>query len=80
LADCKRLEKEMDDFKNNKDSKLKEIKVSWVTRHCAGKADLQTDIANKKKELGKQTTQVKTRQKEIQTIELELRKLTEPCG
>jgi structural maintenance of chromosome 2 len=41
---------------------------------------LQTDIANKKKELGKQTTQVKTRQKEIQTIELELRKLTEPCG
>jgi structural maintenance of chromosome 2 len=44
------------------------------------KADVQTDIANKKKELGKQTTQVKTRQKEIQTIELELRKLTEPCG
>jgi structural maintenance of chromosome 2 len=42
--------------------------------------DVQTDIANKKKELGKQTTQVKTRQKEIQTIELELRKLTEPCG
>jgi structural maintenance of chromosome 2 len=67
----------MDDFKNNKDSKLKEIKVSWVTRHCAGKADLQTDIANKKKELGKQTTQVKTRQKEIQTIELELRKLSD---
>lgn len=26
-AECKRLEKEMDDFKNNKDSKLKEIKV-----------------------------------------------------
>ena len=29
-ADCKRLEKEMDDFKNNKDSKLKQIKVSWA--------------------------------------------------
>ena len=27
-ADCKRLEKEMADFKDNKDSKLKEIKVS----------------------------------------------------
>lgn len=26
-ADCKRLEKEMADFKNNKDSKLNEIKV-----------------------------------------------------
>lgn len=25
--ECKRLEKEMEDFKNNKDSKLKEIKV-----------------------------------------------------
>ncbi|TXT15793.1 hypothetical protein VHUM_00296 [Vanrija humicola] len=59
-ADCKRLEKEMDDFKNNKDSKLKEIKA---------------DIANKKKELGKQTTQVKLRQKEVQTVELELQQL-----
>ena len=28
-ADCKRLEREMDDFKNNKDSKLKEIKVGF---------------------------------------------------
>jgi len=40
-------------------------------------ADIQTDIANKKKELGKQTTQVKTRQKEIQTIELELREFSD---
>jgi structural maintenance of chromosome 2 len=73
LADCKRLEKEMDDFKNNKDSKLKEIKVSCLA-HESGQADHQADIVSKKKELGKQTTQVKTRQKEIQTIELELRK------
>ena len=29
--ECKRLEKEIKDFKNNKDSKLKEIKVSgWL--------------------------------------------------
>ena len=27
-ADSQRLEKEMDDFKNNKDSKLNEIKVA----------------------------------------------------
>lgn len=59
-ADVKRLEKEMDDFKNNKDSKLKEIKA---------------DIANKKKELAKQTTQVKLRQKEVQTAELEIQQL-----
>lgn len=56
-ADVKRLEREMDDFKNNKDSKLKEIKA---------------DIAAKKKELGKKTAQVKTRQKEVQTAELEI--------
>jgi hypothetical protein len=29
-ADCKRLEKEMADFKNNKDSKLNEIKASGL--------------------------------------------------
>lgn len=50
----------MDDFKNNKDSKLKEIKA---------------DIASKKKELSKKTTQVKLRQKEVQTAELELQQL-----
>jgi len=69
----------MDDFKNNKDSKLKEIKVN-STAKVMSVTDSQTDIANKKKELGKQTTQVKTRQKEIQTIELELRKLDESHG
>lgn len=31
--ECKRLEKEMDDFKNNKDSKLKEIKVIHLVVH-----------------------------------------------
>ncbi|EIW72205.1 nuclear condensin complex protein [Tremella mesenterica] len=59
-AECKRLEREMADFKNNKDSKLNEIKA---------------DIAAKKKELGKQTTQVKSRQKEVQTAELEFQQM-----
>ncbi|ORY22381.1 RecF/RecN/SMC [Naematelia encephala] len=59
-AECKRLEKEMADFKNNKDSKLNEIKA---------------DIASKKKELGKKTLQVKSRQKEVQTAELEFQQL-----
>lgn len=36
----------------------------------------QADIASKKKELAKQTMQVKARQKEAQTSELEIRKLT----
>lgn len=59
-AEVKRLEKEMNDFKNNKDSKLKEIKA---------------DITAKKKELAKKTSQVKARQKEVQTAELELQQL-----
>ncbi|ODO05464.1 hypothetical protein I350_04514 [Cryptococcus amylolentus CBS 6273] len=59
-ADCKRLEKEMADFRDNKDSKLKEIK---------------TRIAEMKKELSKKTTQVKLGQKEVQTAELELQQL-----
>lgn len=35
-ADIKRLEKEMDDFKNNKDSKLAELKVRrGLGRSCS---------------------------------------------
>ncbi|ORX40472.1 P-loop containing nucleoside triphosphate hydrolase protein [Kockovaella imperatae] len=59
-ADVKRLEKEMEDFKNNKDSKLNEMKA---------------EIAKKKKDLGTKTAQIKTRQKEVQTAELELQQL-----
>ncbi|WVN90046.1 uncharacterized protein L203_105281 [Cryptococcus depauperatus CBS 7841] len=59
-ADCERLEKEMADFRQNKDSKLGEIKA---------------DIASKRKELGKKTTAVKTRQKSAQTVEIEIQQL-----
>ena len=38
-AECKRLEKEMEDFKNNKDSKLKEIKVSGIRDTCMPRED-----------------------------------------
>ncbi|BEI84504.1 hypothetical protein CcaverHIS002_0411080 [Cutaneotrichosporon cavernicola] len=46
--------------KNDKPTKIKELKA---------------DIANKKKELGKKTTQVKMRQKEVQTAELQIQQL-----
>lgn len=59
-AECKRLEQDMADFSNNKDSKLKEIKA---------------DIAARKKALGKKTADVKSRQKEVQTAELEVEQL-----
>lgn len=38
-ADCKRLEKEMADFKNNKDSKLNEIKVC-----CCSLSSLSSEV------------------------------------
>lgn len=74
-AECKRLEKEMADFKNNKDSKLNEIKVCHLSfsRRMELMNFPQADIVNKKKSLGKQTLQVKTNQKAVQTAELELR-------
>ncbi|BEJ15314.1 hypothetical protein CspHIS471_0410810 [Cutaneotrichosporon sp. HIS471] len=59
-ADIKRIEKEMDSFQNDKPTKIKELKA---------------DIANKKRELGKKTTQVKMRQKEVQTAELQIQQL-----
>ena len=62
----------MNDFKNNKDSKLKEIKVGF-SAECA-LADDQADIAKRKKEVGVRTLEVKSRQKASQTAELELRK------
>lgn len=33
-ADCKRIEKEIDEFKNNRDSKLKELKVGQIIAAC----------------------------------------------
>lgn len=76
-AECKRLEKEMADFKNNKDSKLTELRVSTAESSQAH-ADDQATIATKKKELQKRTTELKTRQKEAQTAELELGEYCRP--
>ena len=58
--ECKRLEKEMDEFKNNRESKLEQ---------------LRKDIAKKKKDLTTQTGAVKVMQREVQTVELELEQM-----
>jgi len=60
LAEAKRIEKEMAEFKSNRGSKLDQIKA---------------DIKAKKADVAKHTTQVKTLQREVQTAELELGKL-----
>ena len=56
-AECQRLEKDMDDFKNNKEGKISELKGQ---------------ISKQKTELQKQSVVVKTQQKELQTATLEL--------
>lgn len=62
--ECKRLEKEMADFNDNKDSKLKEIKA---------------DIAKRKKQIAKESGSVKERQRAIQTAELEIQQFDADC-
>ncbi|KAK4052017.1 Structural maintenance of chromosomes protein 2 [Microbotryomycetes sp. JL221] len=59
-AECKRIEKEMEEFKNNRGSKLDQIKA---------------EIKKKKAESNKLTVNVKTMQREVQTAELELEQL-----
>ncbi|KAG8946963.1 Structural maintenance of chromosomes protein 2 [Tulasnella sp. 424] len=58
--ECKKLEKDMNDFKNNKDSKLKELKA---------------EISKQKSDISKQNAIVKQHQKELQTAQLELESL-----
>ncbi|KIJ53254.1 hypothetical protein M422DRAFT_222637 [Sphaerobolus stellatus SS14] len=59
-AECKTLEKDMDDFKNNKEGKITELKGR---------------ISKQKTQLQKQSVVVKTQQKEQQTATLELEQL-----
>lgn len=57
--ECHKLEKDMEDFKNNKDGKI---------------AELKGQISKQKSLLQKQSVVVKTHQKELQTAKLELGK------
>ncbi|KAJ7446895.1 condensin complex subunit SMC2 [Mycena galericulata] len=59
-ADCARLQRDMDEFKNNKDGKIDELKA---------------DISKQKAALQKHSVIVKTRQKEQQTASLELEQM-----
>ncbi|KII90449.1 hypothetical protein PLICRDRAFT_157597 [Plicaturopsis crispa FD-325 SS-3] len=55
--ECKKLEKDMDEFKNNKEGKIDELKAN---------------ISKQKASLQKHAVVVKTQQKEVQTATLEL--------
>ncbi|KAJ3508145.1 hypothetical protein NLJ89_g5913 [Agrocybe chaxingu] len=56
-AEVKKLERDMHEFKNNKDGKIDELKAS---------------ISKQKKDLQKHAVQLKTQQKELQTATVEL--------
>ncbi|KAH9475267.1 Structural maintenance of chromosomes protein 2 [Psilocybe cubensis] len=58
--ECKKLERDMDEFKNNKDGKIEELKVN---------------IAAQKTALQKNSVIVKTQQKELQAANMELEQL-----
>ena len=74
-AECSILEKDMDEFKNNKDGKINELKVSVLPAFLfptSSKALVQAEISKLKTTLQKQSVKVKTEQKELQTANLEL--------
>ncbi|KAF5319361.1 hypothetical protein D9619_008670 [Psilocybe cf. subviscida] len=56
-AECEKLERDMDEFKNNKDGKIEELKASITAQKAA---------------LQKHAVLVKTQQKELQAVTLEL--------
>lgn len=58
--DCDRLEREMEEFKNDRGGKLEELKA---------------DVAKRRKSVQKQSTSIKAQQKEVQTAQLELEQL-----
>jgi structural maintenance of chromosome 2 len=75
-AEIKKLEKDMDEFKNNKEGKTEELKVSSLSLSQAVSIILdfssQANIQKQKAALQKQAVGVKTQQKEMHTATLEL--------
>jgi hypothetical protein len=77
-AEIKKLEKDMDEFKNNKEGKTEELKVivrslsQAVSMALNNGLSSQANIHKQKAALQKQAVSVKTQQKEMQTATLEL--------
>ena len=75
-AEIKKLEKDMADFKNNKEGKIDELKVgrdhSFALSGFLTHLSLQKQVTKQKSDLQKHTAQMKIQQKEVQTAGLEL--------
>jgi len=76
-AEIKKLEKDMSEFKNNKEGKIEELRVCEPPppRTSSPLMVLQTNISKQKSTIQKHNVVMKTQQKEMQTVTLELGKL-----
>ena len=74
--EVKKLEKDMDEFKNNKEGKIDELKVgrdhSFALSGFLTHLSLQKQVTKQKSDLQKHTAQLNIQQKEVQTAGLEL--------
>lgn len=75
-TECKKLQKDMDEFKNNKDGKIEELKVLWFSLQSPVTDTLllrrQANISKQKSAAQKQAVDVKSKQKDHQSATLEL--------
>lgn len=75
-AEIKKLEKDMNEFKNNKEGKIEELRVREpLPRSSLPSTCLQANISKQKSAIQKHSVVMKTQQKEMQTVTLELGKL-----
>ena len=74
-TEIKKLEKDMNEFKNNKEGKIEELRVRWSLLSIPSPSTgLQTHISKRKSAIQKHNVVMKTQQKEMQTVTLELGK------
>lgn len=72
-AEIRKLEKDMNEFKNNKEGKIEELRVSKQFPSNVLVIDhLQTNISKQKSAIQKHNVVMKTQQKDMQTVTLEL--------
>lgn len=75
-AEIEKLEKDMGEFKNNKEGKIEELRVCEpLLSGCFTLDCLQTNISKQKSAIQKHNVVMKTQQKEMQTVTLELGRL-----
>lgn len=74
-TEIKKLEKDMNEFKNNKEGKIEELRVRGPLLSILSRSTgLQTHISKRKSAIQKHNVVMKTQQKEMQTVALELGK------